>query len=75
MRLTALLAGLILPGAASAQGGLSCWNDDAVHATVEGDTLHIEHLAALLNCCPDPITWIINVGDASLFVEEHSQSP
>ncbi len=74
MRLIALLAGLILPGVASAQRPW-CENADIVHATVEGDTLHIEHLSALINCCPEPVTWIITVGDASLFVEEHSQSP
>lgn len=51
-----------------------CWNSDEVQVQVNGDQVRIDHLADLLNCCPDPITYDVLVGDVSIFVEEHSQS-
>jgi hypothetical protein len=35
----------------------------------------VQHLAAALNCCPDPITYDVHVGDVTIFIEEQSQSP
>ncbi len=51
-----------------------CWNADDVQVQVNGDQVHIDHLADLLNCCPDPITYDVFVGDVTILVEEHSQS-
>ena len=75
MRAVALLVGLLLPTIAVAESGFWCWNADTVTATVSADTVRIAHSAALINCCPDPISWIVEVGDATIFIEEHSQSP
>jgi len=63
-----------MPVSASGQPAW-CWDADEVLADVDGSTVHIEHLAAFLNCCPEPITFEIHVGDATIFVEEHSQYP
>ncbi len=74
MRLLLLLSCLLmaLPGAAQPHW---CWDADEVIVSVRSDTVQIDHRAALLNCCPDPITFDIHVGDATIFVEEHSESP
>ncbi len=72
MRTLALIVCLALPIAAAAQGEFWCWDADEVLAEVSGDTVHLFHHAALLNCCPDPITYEIDVGDATILVEEHS---
>ena len=63
---------VLFPVAATAQAEFWCWDADEILAYVEGDTVRIQHLAALLNCCPEPISYEIEVGDATIFVEEHS---
>jgi len=75
MRALALIVCLALPLSAAAQGGFWCWDADQVLAEVCGDTVHVFHEAALLNCCPDPITHEVVVGDATILVVEHSLSP
>jgi hypothetical protein len=75
MRTIVLLACVLLPVAGSAQDEFWCWNMDEIRAKVEGDTVRLAHLAALINCCPDPITYTVTVGDASILVEERSQTP
>jgi hypothetical protein len=60
---------------AVAQAEFWCWDADQILAEVEADTVRIRHLAALYNCCPDPVTYDVAVGDATIFVEEHTQSP
>ncbi len=72
MRLLLLAVCLVLPITAFAQGEFWCWNADEIHAEVYGDSVRIFHRNALLNCCPDPITFEIEVGDATILVEEHS---
>jgi hypothetical protein len=75
MRALALIVCLALPLTAVAQDEFWCWDADEIVAEVCGDTVHLFHHAALLNCCPDPITHEGVVGDATIFVVEHSQSP
>lgn len=60
---------------AVAQGEFWCWDADEILAHVEGDTVRIQHLAALYNCCPEPITYDVQVGDATIFIQEFTQSP
>lgn len=74
MRALALIVCLVVPVVAAAQEEFWCWDADEITADVCGDTLHLSHYAALLNCCPDPITYIIEAGDATILVEEHSLS-
>jgi len=74
MRTLLLIVFLLLSSAATAQD-FWCWDADEVRATVRDDQVRFEHLAALLNCCPDPITYDVYVGDVTIFIEEHSQSP
>lgn len=69
-----LAMALTSPLAASAQEHW-CWNADAVDVTVVDADVKIAHRADLVNCCPDPFTFDIAVGDVTIFVEEHSQSP
>jgi hypothetical protein len=75
MKRLALLPGLLLPAIALADGGPWCWNADEVTAVVSADTVRIAHSADYINCCPDPIVWDVQVGDATIFVEERSQTP
>lgn len=72
MRALALIVCLSLPLTAAAQDEFWCWNADEIRAQVCGDTVNFFHEGALLNCCPDPITHDVVVGDATIFVEEHS---
>ena len=72
MRALAVIVCLALPVAALAQGDFWCWDADEILVEVSGDTLHLFHHAALLNCCPDPITYEVEVGDATILVEERS---
>jgi hypothetical protein len=72
MRAFALIVCLVLPVTAAAQGEFWCWDADEILAEVCSDTLHLFHEGALLNCCPDPITHDVVVGDATIFVVEHS---
>ena len=65
---------ITLTATPAAQHEFWCWDADVVQAEVAGDTVCIEHSANLINCCPDPITWTVEIGDASILVEEHSQS-
>ena len=71
----AVLVVLLLPIGVAAQNEFRCWNSDEIQAEVENDTIDVWHLSALLNCCPDPITYVIDVGDATILVEEHSLRP
>lgn len=75
MRTLVLLACALFTLSTTAQCEFWCWNADEIQAEVEGDMVHLRHLAALLNCCPDPITYEIEVGDATIMVVEHSQHP
>jgi len=75
MRTFLLLVCILLPVATAAQGEHWCWDADVIQADVEGDVVRLRHLAALLNCCPDPITFEIEIGDATILVVEHSQDP
>ena len=70
-----LLACVLLLSAPAAQAQFWCWDADEIEAEVDGDTVRLYHLSALLNCCPDPITYEILVGDATVLVVEHSESP
>jgi hypothetical protein len=60
--------------ATAAQSEFWCWDADEILADVVADTVRIRHLAALYNCCPEPITYDVLVGDATIFVEEHTES-
>jgi hypothetical protein len=75
MRVLALIVCLALPLTAAAQDPFWCWDADEILAEVCGDTVLLFHEGALLNCCPDPITHVIEVGDATILVEEHSLDP
>ena len=75
MRTLILFVCVLLPLTAAAQDELWCWDSDEIVADVEGDKVHLRHLAALLNCCPDPITFDIEVGDATIMVVENSEQP
>jgi hypothetical protein len=63
---------LALAGVSRAQ--FWCWDADSVQAEVSADTLRIDHLASLYNCCPDPLTYDIQVGDATIFIVEHTEA-
>jgi hypothetical protein len=67
-----LLVCALLPLAAGAQEEFWCWDADEVEAKVDGGSVRIFHLAALINCCPEPITYDVEVGDATILVVEHS---
>ena len=71
MRLLLIASCLLLPLAAHAQEQW-CWNADLVYAEVHADSVRVVHLNALINCCPDPITFEFEVGDATILIEEHS---
>jgi len=73
MRFLPLLVCLLLPAVAAAQSW--CWNEDAFEVTVVDATVKIAHRADLINCCPDPIAFDVQVGDVTLFVQEQWQSP
>jgi hypothetical protein len=75
MRALVLFICVFLPVSASAQDEFWCWDADEIVADVVGSTVHLHHLAALLNCCPDPITFDIEVGDATIMVVERSEDP
>jgi len=68
-----LLACTSLPTVGIAEE-LWCWNVDQVLVQVNGDRVRVDHLAALLNCCPDPITYHVEVGDVTVFIEERSET-
>ena len=51
-----------------------CLDLDEIVAEVDGSQVHIQHLADFINCCPDPITYDIQVGDAAILVEEQSDA-
>ncbi len=72
--LLVLCLALIAPSAALGQDQW-CWDRDDVRVEVDGSRVRFDHHAALLNCCPDPITFEMLVGDATLFVTESSESP
>lgn len=76
MRTFSLLVCFLTSLTVAAQGQpFWCWDADEVTAEVEGSTVYLQHLAALLNCCPEPITYEIDVGDATIMVVERSESP
>lgn len=75
MRTLVLLLCVLLPLTAGAQEEFWCWDADQVLAFVDSSSVRVLHLAALLNCCPDPITYEVEIGDATIFVEENSMSP
>ena len=60
-----LLLCLALPLSAAAQDEFWCWDADVVEVVAHGDMVRIYHLAALLNCCPEPITFDVHIGDAT----------
>lgn len=72
MRVAVVLVCFLLPLNVAAQDEFWCWDADEVEVTVDGDIVRILHHAALLNCCPDPITFDVHVGDASILVEQQS---
>jgi hypothetical protein len=72
MRDLVLALCLLLPLTALAQDEFWCWDADEVLAEVVGDSIRVSHLNDLINCCPDPITFEVVVGDATILVEEHS---
>jgi len=50
-----------------------CVGEDEVYVEVDpisADVL-VFHDSALYNCCPDPITYEVHFGDATLFIVEH----
>ncbi|MFH1681202.1 MAG: hypothetical protein ABIH26_11225 [Candidatus Eisenbacteria bacterium] len=77
MRGLFLLACVLSMSAAGAesQSGFWCWDADEILVFVEEDTVRIQHLSALYNCCPEPITYEVHAGDATIFVVEHTLSP
>lgn len=75
MRAVLFIACFLLAGPALGQGEFWCWNADLIQARVNGHTVDLQHLAALYNCCPDPITYDITVGDATIMIEEHAVAP
>ncbi len=68
---TCLLA-LFMPTAAAADH-LWCIDADDVHVEVDpiSADIHVFHDSALYNCCPEPITYEVHFGDATMFVVEH----
>ncbi|MBU1949660.1 MAG: hypothetical protein KJ927_13190 [Candidatus Eisenbacteria bacterium] len=60
--------------AAGAHDEFWCWDADEILAEIDGGRVTIQHLSDLINCCPDPITYDVSVGDATIMVEEHSLS-
>lgn len=72
--LVLLFVCVLLPVSGAAQEHW-CWDADEIVADVQGSTVHLHHLAALLNCCPEPITFDIEVGDATIMVVESSEDP
>jgi hypothetical protein len=69
MRLLALALLLLPPQTAAAQ--YWCWDADEVTVDVLGDSVRVRHLADLINCCPEPISWELFVGEGTLLVVEH----
>ena len=72
MRTLILLVSLCVLISFAAEAQYWCWDADEIIADVEGDQVTIHHLADFINCCPDPITYDIAVGDATIMVEEQS---
>ncbi len=66
---------LLIIFATSAHAQFWCWDTDEIVAEVDGHSVRIEHLAALYNCCPDPITYDVEVGDATIFIQENTLMP
>ncbi|HOX24439.1 MAG TPA: hypothetical protein PLL30_01620 [Candidatus Krumholzibacteria bacterium] len=73
MRFLFIVACLTLPAAVAAQPW--CWNLDTFEVTVVDSDVKIAHHSDLINCCPDPITFDVQVGDVTIFVEEQWESP
>jgi len=63
----ALLACLLLAGAASAQW-MEC--DDTVYTEIDGNSLTVHHHGALYNCCPDPFSYAVVQEDNQILVTE-----
>ena len=66
---------LLVASTAAAQSEFWCWDADEIRAEVKGGSVRIQHVAALYNCCPEPITYEILVGAATILVEEHTLAP
>jgi len=73
MRAMLLAILILLPLASQAQQW--CWDGDEFVIEVLDGKVIIQHKADLINCCPDPITWDIAVGDATTFIQENWASP
>ena len=61
---------LLLPAAAAAQP-YECWDGDDITVAVAGGDVLIQHLADLINCCPDPITYDLDFAEGVLSVTEN----
>ncbi|MCA9755962.1 MAG: hypothetical protein KDA27_09185 [Candidatus Eisenbacteria bacterium] len=64
----------LLPVRAGAEGGYWCWDADEVSVHVDGSTLHVAHEAALINCCPEPIVYEVEMTTNEIEVTERSES-
>jgi hypothetical protein len=73
MRTLLIAALLALPLVAVAE--YWCWDGDFFELELVDADLQITHFADLINCCPDPITFEVHVGDATIFVVEHWEDP
>jgi hypothetical protein len=51
---------------------LWCFEADEIRVEVDGATVTVFHDAALYNCCPEPILYDVEFGDATLLVVEHT---
>ncbi len=58
---------------ATADDYLWCNGTDEVRVEIDPATsdLHLFHDGAQYNCCPEPITYEVHFGDATLFIVEH----
>ncbi len=69
MRYLLITVCLTIPLSAAAQHW--CWDADLFEVEVIDADVQIYHYADLINCCPDPITFDVEVGDATIFVQEN----
>ena len=72
--LTFLFVFIVFIPPAAAFEYLWCCNKDAVRVEVDPATsvVRIIHEAALYNCCPEPILYDVELGDATLMVTERT---
>jgi hypothetical protein len=72
MRIAVASAGaLFLLGFAGAASAQWMFCDDRIVVTVDGSTVHVEHIGALYNCCPDGFAYDVNVEPGRIDIFEH----